>query len=148
MRREGACPCGAVRFVVDGPVRDVIVCHCKACLEATGGPWAASAARRGDLTVLDPATVLWAQAAVSEHSASRGRCRTCRTVVFWDAPERTTVSFAAALLEDGGQLDVAAHIWVGEEERRALGTTGLPVSAEGLPAAVEVAWRGRAPATG
>ena len=44
VKREGACPCGAVRFSIDGPVRDVLVCHCDACREATGGPWAASAA--------------------------------------------------------------------------------------------------------
>ena len=27
---QGACPCGAVRFAIYGPVRDVIVCHCDA----------------------------------------------------------------------------------------------------------------------
>ena len=34
----------------------------------------------------------------------------------WDAPARDTVSFAADTLDDGGDLAVAAHIWVPEGE--------------------------------
>ena len=114
MTRRGACACGAVRFSIDGPVRDVIVCHCDACCRANGGPWAASAARRSDLAVDDPAALTWTKAAVSEHDASRATCRSCGSYVLWDAPGRETVSFAAGLLEDASDLDVAAHIWLPE----------------------------------
>jgi len=148
MTNQGACPCGAVRFAVFGPVRDVIVCHCAACQEATGGPWPASAAYRNDLAVGDEAAVSWERAEVSEHDASRGRCRSCGTVVFWDAPGRDTVSFAAALLDGGDKLGVAAHIWVPESERAALSGIGVPVEAQGLPASVSVAWRHDPPASG
>src|SRR6476620_1972394 len=123
MTAQGSCPCGAVRFAIFGPVRDLIVCHCAACQEATGGPWPAAAAYRHDLAVRDEAAVIWALASVSEHDASRGRCRSCGTVVFWDAPCRETVSLAAALL-DGAQPEVAAHIWVPESERAALAEAG------------------------
>lgn len=141
MKREGACPCGGVRFSVDGPVRDVIVCHCTACREATGGPWAASAAYRRDLVVEDESALTWEYAAVSQHEASRGRCRACGTVVFWDAPGRETVSFAAALLRCGaGALDVAVHIWVAEGDRETLTTAGVPVEPKGLPASFRVHW--------
>lgn len=109
--RHGACTCGAVRYTIDGPVRDVIVCHCNACRTATGAPWAASAARRPHLRVEDAAALAWDATAPSEHDASRGRCRTCGMVVFWDAPDRDTVSFAVATLTDGDDLAVAGHIW-------------------------------------
>ena len=89
----------------------------------------------------------WDLAPVSEHGASRGRCRSCGTVVFWDAPGRDTVSFAAALL-DGGQLEIAAHIWVPESDRAALAESGVPVEPEGLPAAVRVRWQDEARTTG
>jgi len=146
--RQGSCPCGAVRFTIDGPVRDVIVCHCAACREATGGPWPASAAYRRDLAVIDGAALSWELAAVSEHGASRGCCRSCGAVVFWDAPSRDTVSFAAALLEGGGQLEVAAHIWVPDGERAGLATAGVPVEPQGLPESVSVRWHDEARTTG
>ena len=112
MMRRGACPCGAVGFSIAGPVRDVIVCHCDACSEANGCPWAASAVHREHLTVEDPAALVWTKAAVSEHDTSRATCRSCGAYVFWDAPARETVSFGADLLDDASDLVVARHIWV------------------------------------
>ena len=93
------------------------------------------------------AALAWERAAVSEHGASRGRCRTCGTVVFWDAPGRETVSFAAATLADARRLEVAAHIWVPEERGRAdWSSTGAAASIrEGLPASMTVRWREREP---
>ena len=136
--RDGACPCGAVRYSIDGPVRDLIVCHCGACVEATGGPWAASAVAREDLTVVDEAALRWDRAAVSEHEARRGSCRSCGAVVFWDAPGRPTVSFSAVTLVDASDLEVAGEIWLEEAGARSA-TTSYPA---GLPASVVVPWRG------
>ena len=135
--REGSCTCTAVRYSIDGPVRDILVCHCGACVAATGGPWAASAVARDDLTVVDEAALTWERATVSEHNARRGSCRTCATVVFWEAPGRETVSFAAGTLVDAADLEVAGEIWVGAAAARDA-TTSYP---EGLPASVAVPWR-------
>jgi hypothetical protein len=146
--RTGACPCGAVRFTIDGPVRDVIVCHCDACRAANGGPWAASAAWRGDLVIEDEGALEREKAPVSAHGASRRLCRTCGAYVLWDAPGRETVSFGAALLADADELQVVAHIWVPHGEREALGAAGLRVEPEGLPESVEVPWHEGAAATG
>jgi len=130
-------------------VRDVIVCHCGACQEAAGGPWAASAAHRGDLSVDDGGALAWEDGAPSAQGARRASCGRCGAYLFWDAPGRGTVSFAAALLDDGGcRLEVAAHIWVEEREREALLAIGVPVAREGLPESVRVRWRDDTPATG
>ncbi len=135
--REGSCPCGAVRYSIDGPVRDVLICHCGACVEATGAPWAASAVTRTDLTVTDAAVLIWERAPVSEHDASRGSCRACGTVIFWDAPGRPTVSFGAETLTDSSDLEVAGDIWVGDKAALDAGAS-YPT---GLPASVVVPWR-------
>ena len=135
--REGACPCGAVRFSIDGPVRDVLICHCDACVAATGGPWASSAAAREDLAVEDEAALTWQRAAISQYDARRGSCRSCGTVLFWDAPGRATVSFAVRALSDASDLEIAGSIWVGSEaasDARASYPAGVPVS-------VVVPWR-------
>jgi hypothetical protein len=133
--RTGACPCGTVGYTIRGPVRDVIVCYCDECQKATGGPWAATAARRDDLVVSGEAALDWEHAAVSEHNALRARCQRCETVVFWDAPGRETVSVAVSTLSDAAGLHVAALIWsaaTAEQE------TVYPA---GLPATVTVPWR-------
>ena len=70
--REGGCRCGAVRYEVDGPLRDVLVCHCDACRAAAGEPWAATAVRRTDLVLVESDALRWSLARVSEHGASRG----------------------------------------------------------------------------
>jgi len=134
--RQGSCPCGAVRFSIDGPVRDVIVCHCGACREANGGePWEASAAHRRDLSVEDENALAWERAGISQHDARRGFCRSCSAYVLWDAPARETVSFSAAALgEDARDLEVAAHIWVGD--------------GQGLPESVRANWHDGTPASG
>ncbi len=31
IRARGGCHCGAVRFVVRGKLRDVLICHCSDC---------------------------------------------------------------------------------------------------------------------
>jgi hypothetical protein len=116
MTRTGGCPCGAVRYAITGPVRDVIVCHCDACREAAGGPWGASATRRDAFALEDPGALVWEKAAVSEHDASRARCGRCGHYVLWDAPARETVSFGADTLDDASELVVAMHIWVPDGE--------------------------------
>jgi hypothetical protein len=142
VRRRGSCPCGAVRFTVVGPLRDVIVCHCDACREANGGlPWAASAAQRGDLELVAPASLVWEKAPVSSNGASRGFCRGCGAYVLWDAPGRATISLGAALVDDGGDLSVAAHIWVPADEQGAPRADHVPAYTEGMPDGVCVSWR-------
>ena len=34
--RTGSCLCGSVRFEVRGPMREVLICHCKQCRKQHG----------------------------------------------------------------------------------------------------------------
>ena len=119
------CPCGAVRYSIDGPVRDVIVCHCDACQEATGGPWRLPP-RTGAISDLADPTRPRAgrRRAVSEHDASRASCRDCGTNVLWDAPARETMSFACRTLDDASELVVART----SGSRRGGGCAALPAA--------------------
>ena len=44
-RQTGGCLCGAVRYRVAGPLRDVVACHCAQCRRSSGHFAAATAAR-------------------------------------------------------------------------------------------------------
>lgn len=39
---RGACLCGAVRFEIDGPIHDIVYCHCSRCRRAQGSAFAAN----------------------------------------------------------------------------------------------------------
>ena len=49
----GSCLCAAVRYRVDGPLREVVNCHCERCRRVSGVFLAATAAARADLTIDD-----------------------------------------------------------------------------------------------
>jgi hypothetical protein len=37
---EGGCLCGAVRFTIAGPIRNIVLCHCSRCRKAQGSAYA------------------------------------------------------------------------------------------------------------
>lgn len=38
----GGCLCGAIRFEIHGPIRNIIYCHCSQCRKAQGSAFAAN----------------------------------------------------------------------------------------------------------
>jgi len=34
---EGSCLCGKVRFVYNGDIKEIVMCHCSQCRKAQGG---------------------------------------------------------------------------------------------------------------
>src|SRR5207248_10006566 len=51
VRKTGRCLCGSVSYVVSGPLRPVVACHCSQCRRMTGHFMAATAARCTDLDI-------------------------------------------------------------------------------------------------
>lgn len=130
--RAGGCLCGAVRYEVRGPLRDILVCHCHECRRWAGRAWAATAARVVDLEVVG--AVRWFASPESEHDAERGICPRCGASLFWRVPGWDRVSIGAGTLDDPSGLLVAGHIWVeqgADWEEPAEGVSSYP---RGYPA--------------
>ena len=109
MSATGRCLCGAVRYTVSGPLRDVLVCHCADCRRWHGHVCAASACRREDLALEAAAGALrWYAPPTSDAGGRRGFCSRCGSSLFWDAPGRPTVSIAAGTLDPPTGLRTAA----------------------------------------
>ncbi len=108
----GGCECGAVRYEVHGPLRDVVNCHCGQCRRTHGHFAAYSAVARADLAMIENRGLKWYR---SSDSARRGFCGECGGSLFWDAPGRDYVAVAAGTLTAPTGLKTAGHIFVADK---------------------------------
>jgi hypothetical protein len=99
--RTGGCLCGAVRYEVRGPLRDVLVS-------------ASTAANKPDLIITDQRGLRWIDSPHSEARARRGFCAECGSSLFWDPPGRETISISAGTLDDDDGLRVVSHWYVSQ----------------------------------
>jgi len=111
---SGGCLCGAVRYRVNGALRDVLICHCEECRRWHGHVSACTAARREDLVLLEQRGLRWIDSPRSDAHARRGFCAECGSSLFWDPPGRATISIAAGTLDGEMGLHVAAHWYVSQ----------------------------------
>jgi hypothetical protein len=132
----GGCLCGAVRYEVRGPLRDVLICHCDECRRWHGHVSASTASQRQDLVLLEEGGLSWVQSPASDANARRGFCRECGSSLFWDAPGRETISIAAGTLDGPTGLKVESHWFVSQAgDYYELPADGLPRHARGRGAA-------------
>jgi hypothetical protein len=123
----GRCLCGAVRYEVRGPLRDVLICHCEECRRWHGHASAFTAARREHLVLLEDRGLRWIDSPQSDANARRGFCAECGSSLFWDPPKRATVSITAGTLDGDTGLHVAGHWYVSQQaDYYELPDDGLP----------------------
>jgi hypothetical protein len=119
--------CGAVRYEVQSPLDDVLLCHCDECRRWHGHVSATAAARREDLVLVEDRGLRWIKSPRSDARARRGFCAECGSSLFWDSPEYRTISVAAGTLDPPTQLQVASHWYVSQAgDYYELPADGLP----------------------
>ncbi len=105
----GGCLCGAVRYEVARPLRDVILCHCAMCRKSHGHVGAYTAAPKAALRLTESRGLKWY---VSSPLARRGFCSECGGTLFWEAADRDTISIAAGTLDGATGLRTTLQIHV------------------------------------
>ena len=103
-----------MRYEINGPLRDVLICHCEECRRWHGHFSASTAVRREDLALIEERGLRWIVSPRSDAGARRGFCAECGSSLFWDAPDRPTVSIAAGTLDGHTGLRVTAHWYVSQ----------------------------------
>jgi hypothetical protein len=106
---SGGCLCGAVRYEVTGPLRDVVECHCAMCRRTHGHIGAYSAAARDALRLTGTRGLKWYR---SSPGIRRGFCCECGASLFWDAEARATISIAAGTIDPPTGLNTVLQIHV------------------------------------
>jgi hypothetical protein len=108
VRATGGCLCGAIRYEVRGPLRDVVLCHCSHCRRTHGHVAAYAACARSDLVLTAERDLRW----YADGNRDRGFCAGCGASLFWRAAGRDTVSVAAGTLDAPTGLRTIGQIFV------------------------------------
>ncbi|MBA2359422.1 MAG: GFA family protein [Actinobacteria bacterium] len=109
-RAAGGCLCGAVRYQVNGPLRDVIFCHCTRCRRTHGHFAAYTACARDDLELVEQRSLRWYES----DERRRGFCNECGASLFWERAGRPTISISAGTLDEPTGLSPGEHIFVAD----------------------------------
>jgi hypothetical protein len=109
VRATGRCLCGAVRYEVRGPLRDIFLCHCEECRRWGGYLGAFSATQAEHLAVADEASLRWIESPASDREARRGFCGECGSSLFWQAAGAERINIATGTLDRPTGLRVAGH---------------------------------------
>jgi hypothetical protein len=106
--KTGGCLCGAVRYEVAEPVRDVILCHCKMCRKMHGHVGAYTAAPKAALHITESRGLKWF---TSSPGIRRGFCAECGGTLLWERVERDIISIAAGTLDSPTGLHTTLQIY-------------------------------------
>lgn len=104
----GSCLCGAVRYQVTGPLRDVVTCHCSMCRKTSGHFGAFTMAERNRFRLTEERGLAWYRS--SAHSR-RGFCKYCGGQLFFDTPAQSHIGIAAGTLDGATGLCLEAEIY-------------------------------------
>ena len=112
---RGGCLCGGVRYEIEGPLRDIVACHCSQCRKTTGHFLPATNAPRSAVRLIASETLCWYR---SSDIAERGFCGRCGGNLFWRQlpPNTETISISAGTLDGPVTgLRIREHIYVADK---------------------------------
>lgn len=108
----GGCLCGAVRYEVRGPLRNVVNCHCSMCQKLHGAFGAHTKARKANITLTQSDGLAWYK---TSDVARRGFCKLCGSSLFWEPFELDATGILAGSLDGETGLETMGHIFVDEK---------------------------------
>jgi hypothetical protein len=109
---SGGCLCGAVRYEIKGPLRNVVNCHCSMCQKLHGVFGAHSKALKKNITITNGNGLGWFK---TSEVAQRGFCRECGSSLFWEPFNLDATGIIAGSLDGPTGLQTMGHIFVSEK---------------------------------
>jgi hypothetical protein len=109
---SGGCLCGGVRYIVSGPLRGVVACHCAQCRRTSGHYAAMTSAPSVSLELTSSSSLTWYR---SSAAAERGFCSTCGSNLFWRQFGSDTTSITAGTLDTPTGIAMEQHIFVADK---------------------------------
>jgi hypothetical protein len=113
---SGGCLCGAVRYEINGRMRDVVNCHCSKCRRFHGHYGAYTRVRLQDLKFVEQRGLKWYHSITDETpNVYRGFCGICGSSLFWHPKEQEMIAVAAGSLDNSTNLKTIGHIWLSQK---------------------------------
>lgn len=125
--RTGGCLCGAVKFEVDTPLRQVTGCHCTMCRKQTGHFLAFTSVWPENFRLTEARGLKWYR---SSDILERGFCGECGSAVLFRPESGDKISFSAGALDDDTGIELVAHIFTADKGDYYGLEPDLPSSAE------------------
>lgn len=120
---KGSCECGAVAFEIDGPLRNVVFCHCSQCRKTSGHHWAATSVPNEALRFVREDGLKWFR---SSDGAQRGFCDGCGSSLFFRPDGQGRTAIGAGTLDNPTGLTAERHIFVASKGDYYSIADGLP----------------------
>jgi hypothetical protein len=130
---KGSCLCGDIRFQVDGPINDIIYCHCSLCRKAQGSAFATNAnVAKKDFRLLN------GMRGLTGYESSPGQtkyfCATCGSpIMSLNSARQDTVRIRLGTIESEITERPGCHIFVGSKANWDQITDDLPQYDEYAP---------------
>ncbi|WP_444914482.1 GFA family protein [Microbulbifer sp. TRSA007] len=109
---SGGCLCGAVRYEVKGPLRNVVNCHCSMCQKLHGSFGPHTKARKVNIKITKDDGLAWYK---TSEVARRGFCQQCGSSLFWEPFNLDATGIIAGSLDGPTGLKTMGHIFTGEK---------------------------------
>jgi len=94
----GRCLCGAVRYSVQRPLRDVFECHCPRCQRTSGNFAAATAAPEKSIDIGADDSLRWYHPE-DDPNVAYGFCATCGSSLFYRVVDDPTIVIMVGSLD-------------------------------------------------
>lgn len=123
---SGGCLCGSVRFRIDGPIRNIVYCHCSRCRKAQGSAFATNG-----IVAADDFSIVAGEECLAEYESSPGHmkyfCRNCGSPILGKSDARPgQVRVRIGTIESDIDERPTAHIFATSRANWEEITDGLP----------------------
>lgn len=110
---KGSCLCGAVSYLIEGPLRSSVACHCSQCRKTSGHYWSATQVNAEQITIVGADALTWFR---SSPKAERGFCSLCGSSLFWrHDDDGGAVSIGSGTLDGPSGTTETKHIYLADK---------------------------------
>ena len=109
---SGGCHCGSVRYKIEGPLEDAVMCHCNLCRKLHGHVSSYAGFEKTTLTLVRDEGLRWYRMSAK---TDRGFCKECGAGLFWRPVKSDHMALMPGTLDDSQDLKTSGQIFCAEK---------------------------------